>query len=92
MTVAITVDTMVLMGYFKLRRSQPDLERPFTMPGHPLLPAITIALYIGILAILIWTQWQLALGAGAMIGTILLAGWITTRRATGAAADTTHGR
>jgi APA family basic amino acid/polyamine antiporter len=93
MTVAITVDTMVLMGYFKLRRSQPDLERPFTMPGHPVLPAITIALYIGILAILIWTQWQLALGAGAMIGAILLAGWITARRTAAAAAtDTTPGR
>jgi APA family basic amino acid/polyamine antiporter len=93
MTVAITVDTMVLMGYFKLRRSQPDLERPFTMPGHPVLPAITIALYIGILAILIWTQWQLALGAGAMIGAILLAGWITVRRTAAAAAtDTTPGR
>ena len=93
MTVAITVDTMVLMGYFKLRRSQPDLERPFTMPGHPLLPAITIALYIGILAILIWTQWQLALGAGAMIGAILIAGWVTTRRAAGLpSTDATDGR
>ena len=79
MTVAITVDTMVLMGDFKLRRAQPDLERPFTMPGHPVLPAITIALYIGILGILIWTQWQLAIGAAAMIGAILLAGWVTTR-------------
>jgi basic amino acid/polyamine antiporter, APA family len=79
MTVAITVDTMVLMGYFKLRWSKPDLERPFTMPGHPWLPAITIALYIAILAILIGTQPQLALGAGAMLGAILVAGIITTR-------------
>ena len=93
MTVAITVDTMVLMGYFKLRRSQPDLERPFTMPGHPVLPAITIALYVGILAILVWTQWQLALEAGAMIGAILLAGWITLRRPSGpASTDATRGR
>ena len=93
MTVAITVGTMVLMGYFKLRRSQPGLERPFTMPGHPVLPAITIALYVGILAILIWTQWQLALGAGAMIGAILLARWITPRRTSGpASTDATDGR
>ncbi len=93
MTVAIAVDTMVLMGYFKLRRAQPDLERPFTMPGHPVLPAITIALYIGILGILIWTQWQLALGAGAMIGAILLAGWVTTRRTADLpSSDPTDGR
>ena len=93
MTVAIAVDTMVLMGYFKLRRSQPLLARPFTMPGHPVLPAITIALYVGILAILTWTQWQLAIGAGAMIAVILAAGRITTPRTSGpASTNPTGGR
>jgi APA family basic amino acid/polyamine antiporter len=80
MTVAITVDAMVLLGYFKLRASRPDLERPFRMPGHPVLPAVTIALYIGILAVLIRTQPNLALGAGAMLGAILVGGWFTVRR------------
>ena len=80
MTVAITVDTMVLLGYFKLRASHPDLERPFRMPGHPVLPAITIVLYIAILAILIWSQPQLAAGAGAMLLAMFIAGVITTRR------------
>jgi len=85
MTVAITVDTMVLLGYFKLRASHPDLERPFRMPGHPVLPAITIVLYVAILAILIWSQPQLAAGAGAMLLAILIAGVITTRRKSGSA-------
>jgi APA family basic amino acid/polyamine antiporter len=80
MTVAITVDAMVLLGYFKLRRSRPDLVRPFRMPGHPVLPAITIALYALILAIIMGTQPQLALGAGGMLLTIYLAGRWTTRR------------
>lgn len=79
MTVAITVDTMVLLGYFRLRATRPDLERPFRMPGHPVLPAITIALYIAILVILVWTQPQLALGAGLMLLAMLVAGMITTR-------------
>ena len=79
MTIAITVDTMVLLGYFKLRAQRPDLERPFLMPGHPWLPAITIALYIAILAILIGTQPRLALGAGAMLAAILIGGIATTR-------------
>lgn len=79
MTVAISVDTMVLLGYFKLRASRPDMERPFRMPGHPWLPALTIALYIAILAILVGTQPKLALGAGGMIAAILLAGWWTVR-------------
>ena len=79
MTVAIAVDTMVLLGYFKLRAQRPDLARPFVMPGHPWLPAITIALYIAILAILIGTQPGLALGAGAMLAAILIGGIATTR-------------
>jgi len=80
MTVAISVDTMVLLGYFKLRASRPDMERPFRMPGHPFLPALTIVLYVAILAILVYTQPQLAMGAGAMLAVMLLAGVVTTRR------------
>lgn len=87
MTVAITVDTMVLLGYFKLRASMPDLERPFRMPGHPVLPAVTILLYIAILVILISTQPQLAAGAGAMLLAMIIAGVVTSRRK--AAAPTT---
>lgn len=79
MTVAITVDTMVLVGYFKLRRSHPDMERPFRMPGHPWLPGLTIALYLAILAILVGTQPELAAGAGAMLAGLIAAGWWTAR-------------
>jgi len=79
MTVAITVDTMVLLGYFKLRSSHPELARPFRMPGHPVLPAVTIALYIAILAILVTTQPELAMGAGAMLLAMLVAGVLTSR-------------
>jgi APA family basic amino acid/polyamine antiporter len=80
MTVAITVDTMVLLGYFRLRASRPDMDRPFRMPGHPWLPALTILLYIGVLAILVGTQPKLALGAGGMIAAIVVAGWFTARQ------------
>jgi len=81
MTVAISVDTMVLLGYFRLRAARPDLERPFRMPGHPWLPGLTISLYVAILAIIVGTQPQLALGAAGMLGAMLLAGWWTTRQA-----------
>ncbi len=80
MTVAITVDTMVLLGYFRLRATQPELERPFRMPGHPVLPAITLILYVAILGILVYTQPDLAMGAGAMLLAMLIAGVITTRQ------------
>ena len=85
MTVAITVDTMVLLGYFRLRAKHPEMERPFRMPGHPVLPALTIALYIAILVILISTQPQLAAGAGSMLLAMLIAGMVTARRKNAAA-------
>lgn len=87
MTVAIAVDTMVLLGYFKLRRSQPDLMRPFRMPGHPWLAVATITLYVAILVILVATQPALSVGAAAMIGGLLLAGWLTTRSRRSGEAD-----
>lgn len=87
MTVAISVDTMVLLGYFKLRRDAPDLERPFRMPGHPVLPALTIVLYVAILAILIYTQPLLARGAGLMLAAMIVAGLVTARRTSGRRPD-----
>ena len=77
MMVAITVDTMVLMGYFRLRSKRPELERPFRVPGHPWLPGLTVLLYVAILAILAGTQPGLMVGAGAMIAALVLAGWFT---------------
>jgi APA family basic amino acid/polyamine antiporter len=81
MMVAITVDTMVLLGYFRLRATRPDLERPFRVPGHPWVAGATILLYVLILAVLVGTQPVLAVGGGAMIGALVLAGWIVARRA-----------
>jgi len=81
MMVAITVDSMVLLGYFRLRRIRPELERPFRVPGHPWVPALTIVLYVGIIATLVGTQPVLALGGGAMLAGLVVAGWITARRA-----------
>ncbi len=80
MLVAITVDTIVLMGYFRLRRIHPELHRPFHVPGHPWIPALTIVLYVAILGIIVGTQPILALGGGLMITGLGVAGWIVTRR------------
>jgi APA family basic amino acid/polyamine antiporter len=88
MMVAITVDSMVLLGYFRLRRTRPEMARPFRVPGHPWIPGLTIALYVAILAILVTTQPELALGGGAMIGAMVIAGWIVSRRTPRAGAAT----
>jgi APA family basic amino acid/polyamine antiporter len=80
MLVAISVDTMVLTGFFRLRRSRPDLTRPMRVPGYPWLPALAILLQVLILAAIVGTQPRLALGGGAMLLALVVAGILTARR------------
>jgi len=79
MLVAISVDLVVLSGFFQLRRRRPDLDRPLRVPGHPWIPALTIVLYVLVLTTIVATQPRLAIGAGAMLGALLIAGILTHR-------------
>ena len=79
MLVAISVDLVVLLGFFRLRQLRPDQPRPFTVPGYPWFPGLTIVLYIALLTIIVATQPDLTLGAGAMLGGLLVAGVLTAR-------------
>lgn len=79
MLVAITVDLVVLAGFFRLRIRQPDLPRPLRVPAYPWLPALTVALYVLVLATIVATQPRLAIGGAIMLGTLLIAGWTTAR-------------
>ena len=79
MTVAITVDLVVLGGIFRLRKIRPDLERPLRVPFYPWLPAVTLLLYFLVLVSILWTQPVLGMGAGIMIGTLWIAGWAVVR-------------
>jgi len=77
MLVAITVDLVVLLGFFRLRSRQPGLHRPMRVPGYPWLPAITVLLYMLVLASIIATQPRLAIGGGAMIAALIVGGVLT---------------
>ncbi|MHC4091878.1 MAG: ethanolamine permease, partial [Planctomycetota bacterium] len=57
----------------------PRLARPLKVPLYPWLPAATLLLYFLVLAVVVWTQPALALGAAAMLGVLWLSGWITVR-------------
>lgn len=83
MMVAVTVDLMVLLAFFRLRKALPDLERPLRVPAYPWLPGLTILLYVAILAIFVGTQPELALGGGAMVLGLALAGAVVVRRRAG---------
>ncbi len=51
---ALTLYIVGLLSYFRLRRTEPDLERPFRNPGHPVLPAIALAIAVASLALVAW--------------------------------------
>jgi amino acid transporter len=79
MLVAISVDLMVLMGFFRLRRLQPGLHRPLRVPAYPWIPGLTVALYILVLATIVGTQPRLAIGGGLMLGALVIAGLATSK-------------
>jgi len=81
MMVAVVVDLMVLLAFFKLRKTRPELDRPLRVPLYPALPAVTILLYIAIIAIFVGTQPELAIGGGAMVLGLTVAGVIASRKA-----------
>ncbi len=80
MLVAISVDLVVLLGFFRLRAEQPELERPLRVPFYPWLPALAILLYVGVLAVIVGTQPRLAIGGGAMLAALIAGGVWTARR------------
>ncbi|HIF38899.1 MAG TPA: amino acid permease [Gemmatimonadetes bacterium] len=80
MMIAIPIDMMVLLGFFRLRLKRPDLHRPFRVFGYPWIPMITILLYLAILVILVTTQTRTAMYGSLVIGGLIVAGLINRRR------------
>lgn len=78
MLVAISVDSMVLLAFFPLRYRRPDLVRPFAVPGGPWLPALAVLINLTLLGIIVWTQPDLAVGGGAMLGLLVIGGFIAS--------------
>lgn len=83
MLCAISVDLMVLVGFFRLRKTRPDLVRPLHVPGHPWLPGLTVLLYLLVLAVIVVTQPGLALGGAALLGLLTVLGLVVSRRTAG---------
>jgi APA family basic amino acid/polyamine antiporter len=49
---------IVSIGIIFLRRSRPDLERPFKVPFVPLLPALAAVVSLVLMASLPWATWE----------------------------------
>ena len=72
--IALTVDGIVVLSLFVLRRRRPDLARPYRVPLYPLTPALVAVLYAAILSVIVGTQPSLALGAAGLVVLTVLAG------------------
>ena len=57
----------------------PDATRPFLTPGYPLLPLLTVVVYVALFVIIAVTQPELALGGAALIVLLAMAGWAWNR-------------
>jgi ethanolamine permease len=51
---AIVMYIVSMLSLFKLRRSEPNLERSFRAPGYPVVPAIALILAIVCLVAMVW--------------------------------------
>jgi ethanolamine permease len=61
---AIVMYIISMLSLFKLRKSEPNLERTFRAPGYPVVPAIALILALVCLVAMIWFN--------ALIGAIFL--------------------
>ncbi|CAI3788251.1 Putrescine transporter PotE [Pseudomonas sp. MM227] len=69
---AIVMYIMSMLSLFKLRHSEPQLERSFRAPGYPLVPAIALVLALVCLVAMVWFN---AMICGIFIGLMCL-GWL----------------
>ena len=58
---AIVMYIVSMLSLFKLRRSEPGLERSFRAPGYPIVPGIALVLAVVCLVAMIWFNLQVGL-------------------------------
>lgn len=51
--------SVVAIGVLVMRRTHPDLERPFKVPGYPVTPVLTVAVCVYILSGLAPITWAI---------------------------------
>ena len=47
---------LAIAGLYRLRRTRPDLPRPYRVPGYPVLPAFFIAAVVYLVGNALWTD------------------------------------
>src|SRR5687767_1368416 len=60
--------TLAIAGLYRLRRSQPNLPRPYRVVGYPVTPAVFIVAGVGLIANAVWAE---PLWTGVTFGAVL---------------------
>jgi ethanolamine permease len=68
---ALTLYILSSASVLRLRRSEPELARPYRTPGYPVTPIIALAIAVVCMAAMVWTHPILALVYAGGLGT----GW-----------------
>jgi APA family basic amino acid/polyamine antiporter len=77
---ALVVDGIVFLALFRLRRSRPDMERPFRVPFYPVLPVIVLVMYALVITVITVTQPSLAAGGVVFLAVFAAVGWVLVGR------------
>ncbi|MEN3752866.1 ethanolamine permease [Mangrovibacter yixingensis] len=72
---AIVMYITSMAALFRLRRTEPDLERPFKAPGFPLVPAFALAVSVLCLVAMVYYNFELAV----IFAVMMLAGYVWFR-------------
>ena len=65
---------------FRLRKTSPDLPRPYLAVGYPWLPAIALFIDIAVLLFFILADWKSGLSIVAAVAVCIPIGWLMRRR------------
>lgn len=70
---ALTLYAGSMLSLFRLRQTEPELERPFRAPLYPVFPGLALALALLCLVAVTVYNWQIALiYGGIMLGSLIL--------------------
>jgi ethanolamine permease len=72
---AIVMYITSMAALFRLRRTEPELERPFKAPGFPVVPAFALAVSVLCLVAMVYYNFELAV----IFAVMMLAGYVWFR-------------
>lgn len=80
-SAALLFYALTILGLFRLRRTQPDLPRPYRAIGYPIVPALYVIGALAIVAVLAWYRPMTTWPGFAIVLLGIPVYWVLTSRA-----------